>query len=102
MQRQHLFKLQRNYEVIIDVTGQFATASYQHRYNVVIMDYYLKFPEVLITNLITSFTIIKWLKEIFAKHKNPDIIVSNNGTNSMSEDFENFFNRQIILENSKL
>lgn len=84
-------------KVAIDVTGPFATAPYHQRFIVVVIDYHSKYPEVLLTGNMTSSTIIRWLKEVFARYGNPDILVSDNGTNFTSTEFSRFLRSRDIL-----
>lgn len=84
-------------KLAIDITGPFFNAPRHQRFIVCLIDYYSKFPEVLLTNSIKSETIIEWLKEIFARYGNPDIIVSDNGTYFTSNEFLKFLHSRDIL-----
>ncbi len=48
------------------------------------------------TGNITLGRIIKWLEEIFGSYGNPDTLVSDNGTQFVSHDFEDFLRRRNI------
>ena len=54
------------------------------------MDYRSKWPEAAILKTITSQKIITVLTEIFARFGNPKVIISDNGPQLISEEFENF------------
>lgn len=73
-------------EVAIDIAGDFPTGEYI----IVLIDYYSRWPEVLITKTITSKTIIKWLKCVFATHGLPDKITTDNGPQFVSAEFEEY------------
>jgi hypothetical protein len=83
--------------VAIDVTGPFANAPHHQRFIVVLIDYMSSFPEVLLTGEVTSTKIITWLRQVFARFGNPDILVSDNGTNFISDEFANFLRSRDII-----
>lgn len=56
-------------------------------YFVVIVDAYSKWPEIFITQTITAVKTIKVLDELFARFGLPKLIVSDNGTQFVSEKF---------------
>ena len=56
----------------------------------VIVDYYSKYPEVFQLRDQTSLTVINKLKSLFARHRIPDIVVSDNGTQFSSSLFHKF------------
>jgi transposase InsO family protein len=84
-------------KVAIDVTGPFANAPHHQRFIVVLIDYMSSFPEVLLTGEVTSTKIITWLRQVFARFGNPDILVSDNGTNFTSDEFRNFLQSRDII-----
>jgi transposase InsO family protein len=77
-------------KVAIDIAGPYFTAPVGRRFIVTIIDYYSKFPEVLLTDTTTSLSIIKWLEEVFARYGNPDELVSDNGPQFVSHEFQYF------------
>jgi transposase InsO family protein len=77
-------------ELSLDITGPFANAPHSQRFIVVLQDYFSKFPVVLLTNSITSQTIIKWMKRIFSLFGSPLKIRSDNGRQFVSEEFQDF------------
>lgn len=74
-------------KLAIDISGPFVIAPLQSKFIVVLMDYYSKFPEILLTPTITSNKVITWLNEIFSRYGAPDEIVSDNGTQFVSSEF---------------
>jgi hypothetical protein len=79
-------------EVAIDIVGEFPTGEYV----VVLIDYYSRWPELLVTESVTSRTIIKWLQGLFACHGLPDIIKSDNGPQFTSSEFADFLSSHAI------
>ena len=57
---------------------------------IVLVDYYSDFVEVQEVADTTSPTIIKFLKEQFSRHGIPDVIVSDNGPQLVSQEFRRF------------
>lgn len=56
----------------------------------VVVDYYSRYYEVAVVRTITSEKTIKCLETIFARHGLPEVLVSDNGPNLVSEKFEAF------------
>ncbi|XP_055714762.1 uncharacterized protein K02A2.6-like [Phlebotomus papatasi] len=65
-------------------------AKYKGDYFFLIIDSYSKWPEVFWTSSMTTSTTIQRLTEVFARHGLPDIIVSDNGTQFVSEELQQF------------
>ena len=86
-------------KVAIDITGPFSTAPKHQRHIVVVTDYFSKYPEICLTNLITSRRIIDWLEELFARFGNPDEVVSDNGPQFSSHEFRDFLRAKNIRHN---
>ncbi len=59
---------------------------------ILLIDYYSKYTEYTELENTRSATVIKWLKEQFARHGIPDILVSDNGPQYSSSDFADFAN----------
>uniref|UniRef100_A0A915L4M7 Integrase catalytic domain-containing protein n=1 Tax=Romanomermis culicivorax TaxID=13658 RepID=A0A915L4M7_ROMCU len=66
-------------KIVINITRPFATAPYQNRFAIVIIDYLSGFPEVLLCPDHTAEKMIKFLTELFAGYGNPALLVSDNG-----------------------
>ena len=80
----------------IDITGPFWTAPQREEYIVVASDYYSNFPEILLTASTTTKNILHWLEEIFACYGNPEQIVTDNGPQFRSAEFEEFLDQRSI------
>ncbi|RWR98802.1 Retrotransposable element Tf2 protein type 1-like protein, partial [Dinothrombium tinctorium] len=63
---------------------------YQNKKYVLVTDYYSLYPEVAMINSITSATVINALKSAFARYGVPDILMSDNGRQYTSVEFESF------------
>ena len=83
-------------KLAIDIAGPYYTAPVGRRFIVSIIDYYSKFPEVLLTDKTTSLSIIKWLEIVFARYGNPEELVSDNGPQFTSYEFEQFLSSRNI------
>lgn len=55
-----------------------------------VVDYHSRWPEIRLLNHQTSGAIISRLKSIFATHGIPDVVVSDNGPQFASSEFQNF------------
>ncbi len=85
------------HKLAIDICGPFATAPKNKRFVTVLIDYATGFPEVLLSDDITSHKIISWLTSVFARFGNPSVLVSDNGKQFCSELFEDFLTKRDIL-----
>ncbi|XP_020913141.1 uncharacterized protein K02A2.6 [Exaiptasia diaphana] len=56
----------------------------------VVIDYYSRYIELARLDRITSKCVIKHMKSIFSRHGVPEILISDNGTNFVSSEFEAF------------
>ncbi|XP_033124167.1 uncharacterized protein K02A2.6-like [Anneissia japonica] len=74
----------------IDITGPFEKASQAYRYAIVLIDYYSKWPEIAFTRAITTDSVCTMLNSIFAREGLPDEIVSDNGKQFTSTEFETY------------
>ena len=63
----------------------------------VIIDYFSKYPEILLTDSISSPRITSWLEEVFARFGNPEELVSDNGPQFVSDEFKAFLARKNII-----
>jgi len=55
----------------------------------------MRWPEVAILHSTASVAIIKHLHKVFAVHGLPEKVVTDNGANLVSEEFENFLTHAI-------
>ena len=63
-----------------------------------VVDAFSKWFEVAIMKQTTSTATIRKLREIFAQHGLPDMLVSDNGTNFTSEEFAEFLRSKGIIQ----
>ena len=75
----------------VDIVGPI-----ESKYLVTYIDYYSSYPEVAITRDITSKNIICILMNIFSRHGFPEEIVSDNGRQFVSQEFEQFLRSKNI------
>ena len=66
------------------------------KYYLVIVDAYSKYPGIYETNSITTFTTEKLLTEFCSQFGNPEQIVSDNGTQFCSDNFESWYKQRGI------
>lgn len=69
----------------IDYAGPFQGKTF-----LILIDAYSKWPEVRIVNDLSSCTLIRTLRDIFAEQGLPDSLVSDNGRSFVSEEFKNY------------
>ena len=84
-------------KLALDIAGPFANAPQHQRFIVVLIDYTMSFPEVLLTGDITSQRLITWMKSVFVRFGNPDVLVSYNASNFTSDEFTQFLRSRDIL-----
>lgn len=65
-------------------------AEFQGKSYLVLQDYFSKYIEVILLANLRSFTVIKGIKEVFARHGVPFVLRSDNGTQFTSSEFLNF------------
>ena len=65
---------------------------HRHTY-LLVVDYYSRYPEVIKLTSTTSQSIITSLSSIFARHGIPEELISDNGPQYSSQDFEDFAKR---------
>ena len=71
---------------------------YHNRMFLVIVDSYSKWLDVIPTTGSTSTTTIKHLRNVFATHGLPEVIVNDNGTAFVSEEFKQFLRKNGIQQ----
>ncbi|MCP3663284.1 MAG: DDE-type integrase/transposase/recombinase, partial [Gammaproteobacteria bacterium] len=77
-------------QISIDISGPFWTAPTTQENIIVVMDYFSKWPEYFLTQKATSMIVIKFLTDLFARFGNPLELLSDNGPQFTSDEFENF------------
>ena len=60
------------------------------RYIIVLMDYTSRWPELKLVRDPTYFTLIEFLREIFLREGFPESIISDNGTQFVSQEFTSY------------
>ena len=76
--------------IAIDVHGPYGHAPGHQRFMVMLMHHFSGWVEYLLCGETSSATIIRWLKGIFSRYGLCDELVSDNGSNLVSQEFENF------------
>ena len=71
-------------ELAIDVCGPFPTGEYVVSLN----DYYSRWPKATILRTVTSAKILEWLDNVFATHRYPKQIKSDNASYFISQEFK--------------
>ena len=84
----------------IDITGPFNTNKASCKYAIVAIDYYSKWPEIAFVSEVTSRTVITFLTQLFAREGLPSEIVSDNGVQFVSSEFEDFL-KQLGISHCK-
>lgn len=84
-------------KVGIDITGLFAIAPSDCRFAVVLVDYRFKWPEVCFMKNVTSRNIIEWLEAVFAREGYLESLVSDNGSQLVSSEFESYLKESDII-----
>lgn len=74
----------------------FAGPIHGHQY-LIIVDAYSKYPEAIKMTSTTTNATLSVLREVFSRHGLPTILVSDNGPQLTSEEFENFCQRNGII-----
>jgi hypothetical protein len=76
--------------VAIDIFGEVKWASTHQQYLVVLVDLHSKWPEVAACGTVTSSSVISVLTDFFCRHCLPDRLISDNGPQFVSAEFEQF------------
>lgn len=74
----------------IDIVGPVDRAPPSQRFFIVLVDYHSKWPEVQPAASVTSSVVITFLKNVFAREGLPAEIVSDNGVQFVSKEFQDF------------
>ena len=77
-------------KLALDITGPFYDAPTSQKYIVVAIDYTSKFAALHSCTDISSYSIVKWLDELFCEYGLVSQIVTDNGRQFVSERFEQF------------
>ncbi len=77
-------------KVGLDISRPFADSPGHQEFIVTVIDYVSNFLEFLLTTDIRSAWIIRWLETAFSHVGNPSELVSDNGLQFMSSEFQAF------------
>ncbi|XP_064462347.1 uncharacterized protein K02A2.6-like [Ornithodoros turicata] len=74
----------------MDIMGPYEEAPHDCRYMITLIDYYSRWPEVCFSSAVTSTTVIKFLRQVFSREGYPSQIITDNGPQFVSQEFESF------------
>lgn len=77
-------------KLAVDIAGEFMAAPHHQRYVIVAVDMYSKWPEVAACGSPTSASVIEFLTSIFDRFGLVEEIVTDNGVQFVSKEFEDF------------
>lgn len=83
-------------KIAIDIVGPIENAPQDQRYAIVVVDYHSKWPEVALCSSVTSGVVIRVLTSLFAREGIPTQLVSDNGPQFVSHEFEQFLEQNGI------
>lgn len=83
-------------KLAIDVVGLLNNAPQGCRFAITLTDYYSKWPEIAFAPDVTSATIIKFLSATFSREGKPLELVTDNGSQFVSAEFEAFLTERDI------
>uniref|UniRef100_A0A224Z019 Gypsy-11 cq-i n=1 Tax=Rhipicephalus zambeziensis TaxID=60191 RepID=A0A224Z019_9ACAR len=80
----------------MDIIGPLHNVPQNERFIISLIDYHSKWPEICYTHNVTSEVIIEFLSSIFSREGFPDAIVTDNGPQFQSLQFETFLSQRCI------
>lgn len=84
-------------KVAIDVVGPFDRAPMDCCFAITLIDYHSKWPELAFVPHVTSGTVIQFLSAIFSREGDPTELLSDNGSQFVSHEFETFLQDRGIV-----
>lgn len=78
------------FKVAVDIIGPMLMLGEKNHYGIVLVDYCSRWPEVKFVQSANSEEIIKFLLSLFLKEGSPNELVSDNGAQFMSKEFQDF------------
>ena len=73
-----------------DIFGEVQAAPPNQRFLVVVHDLHSKWPEIAATSSVTSATVIRILRDLFSRWGLPQVLITDNGPQFVSHEFEGF------------
>ena len=83
-------------KLAIDIVGPLDNGQMDSRNAITLIDYFSKWPEVAFTSQVTSATVINFLTTVFSCEGNPWELISDNGSQFVSTEFETFLQERNI------
>lgn len=83
-------------KVSMDIVGPFEKGPKECRFAVTIVDLYSKWPEVCFTPEVTTSKVLGFMKQIFSREGFPNEIVTDNGVQFRSNEYETFLSERGI------
>jgi transposase InsO family protein len=77
-------------KIAVDIAGEFQAAPPHQRFLLVTVDLYSKWPEVMFCSTITTATVTKFLTLLFSRFGLVDEIITDNGKQLVSAEFEQY------------
>ena len=77
-------------KIAIDIVGELTNVPYAKRFAVSVIDYHSRWAEVYFFSTVTSAVIVKCLTDLFSRFGLPEVLVSDNGVQFVSNEFELF------------
>ena len=77
-------------KVAIDIKGPIYQNSAHYRFAICLVDYYSKYPEVVLVPEVTTSRVISFLNSVFSREGIPRFVVTDNGVQFTSKEFREF------------
>ncbi|XP_064469772.1 uncharacterized protein K02A2.6-like [Ornithodoros turicata] len=87
-------------QVAMDIVGPFHNAPPGCKFAITLVDYHSKWPEVGLTDSVTSRTVMDFLLAIFSREGYPATVLTDNRPQFKSKAFENFLSERGIRHNT--
>ncbi|KAJ8364836.1 hypothetical protein SKAU_G00136670 [Synaphobranchus kaupii] len=84
-------------KLAIDIVGPFDKAPIDCRFAITLIDYHSKWPEIAFVPNVTSRTVIQFLSAVFSREGDPKELVSDNGSQFVSQEFDTFLQDRGIV-----
>ncbi|PIK61531.1 hypothetical protein BSL78_01544 [Apostichopus japonicus] len=84
-------------KIAMDIVGPFEAGPTDCRFAITIVDYFSKWPEVCFTSTVTTTKITSFLKQIFSREGFPREVITDNGPQFKSKEFDDFLRERGIV-----